>query len=225
MSEFATVRRVSQLELEGFAQSIVGADDANDGAPLTYKDIQEREQAARTALKERLEDGELPSWAERFNDLLNNNVPWKIAALVAWSSVPRMNRWPKTQNELATEVLGLTSDRQIAEWRKKYASIDIMIANLQSQEFLEDRADVLYALKTMAKRLDYKAAKDRENYLMMTGDLVKTTKLEAQLKKMGIAKEDLVDMSDDQLAALSNSIKDQMASKDQPSETTEVPNE
>lgn len=222
MNNFGTMQPVTQLELEGFAQTVQAADEASDGQPLTPVQVREREMAARVALKDKLQDGEIPSWAERFNDLLNNNVPWKIAAYVAWSSVPRENRWPKTQNELAVDVLGLGSDRRIAEWRKKYPMIDMMIANLQSQEFLEDRGDVLHALKTMAKRLDYKAAKDRENYLMMTGDLVKTTKLEAALRKMGVAKEDLVDMSDAELTALSTSIKSQLNIRDQPATDSEV---
>jgi hypothetical protein len=81
---------------------------------------------------------------------------------------------------------------------------------------------VLHALKTMAKSHDYKAAKDRENYLMMTGDLVKTTKLEAALRKMGIAKEDLVDMSDAELDQLSASIKNQMSTRDQASSDSEA---
>jgi hypothetical protein len=210
MNNFGTMHPVSQLELEGFGQSLLTADGASEGTPLTAAQIREFEMAARKSLKDLLTGGDMPSWAERFNDMLNNGVPWKIAAFVAWSTVPRDKRWPETQEKLAVEVLGLKSDRQISEWRKKYPMIDMMIANLQSQEFLEDRADVLYALKTMAKRLDYKAAKDRENYLTMTGDLVKTTKLEAALRKMGVSKDDLADMSDDQLNALSVTIKNQL---------------
>jgi len=214
MSDFATIHPVTQLELEGFAQSITNADDAQDGAPLTYKEIREREMAARIALGEKLEGGEIPTWAEKFNNLLYKNVPWKIAAYVAWASTPHTGRWPKTQDEFAREVLGLNSDRRIAEWRKKYPTIDIMIANLQSDEFLEDRADVLYAVKTMAKRLDYKSAKYADMFLTMTGDLVKTTKLEAALRKRGITKDDLVDMTDAELDVLASALKNQIVSQD-----------
>ena len=219
--EFGTIKPVTQLEMQLFADQVKSADDASEGKPLSYAEILEREEAAKIALREKLEGDDIPSWAEKFNRLLYANVPWKIAVFVAWASMPKDRRVPKTQDELARKYLGLNSDRQIAEWRKKYTMIDTMIANLQADELLEDRADVFYALKYMAKQLDYKGAKDRDTYLTMTGDLIKTSKLEAALKRNGITANDLKDMSNDELDALAFSLKQKMEEENQDEEDTE----
>lgn len=208
--EFGTIKPVTQMEMELFGGQVQTAENSSDDKPLTYAEIQAREMAAKTALQDKLEAGEVPSWAEKFNRLLYANVPWKIAVFVAWASMPKDRRIPRTQDELAREYLGLNSDRQIAEWRKKYPMIDTMIANLQADELLEDRADVFYALKYMAKQLDYKSAKDRDTYLTMTGDLVKTSKLEAALKRQGVSQDDLKGMSNAELDALAFSLKQRL---------------
>lgn len=211
--EFGTIKPVTQKQLALFADEVQGAEGANEGEPLSFADIQKREMAARLALKDKLDADELPSWAETFVRLLDERIPWKIAVYVAWSSVPKEMRVPRTLQELATEYLGLTSARQIYEWRKHFDGIDVMIGSLQSQEFLEDRADVLSTVKFMAKQRDYKNAKYADMYLTMTGDLVKTTKLEAFLKQNGYSDDDLKGKSVPELRAmrttLLKSIKEQ----------------
>ncbi len=211
--EFGTIRPVTQKQLELFASDVQDAEGANEGEPLSYAEIQKREMAARLALKDKLDGDDLPSWAETFMRLIEEHIPWKIAVYVAWSSVPKEVRVPRTLHELATEYLGLTSARQIYKWRKNYEQIDTMIGSLQSQEFLEDRADVLNTVKYMAKQRDYKNAKYADMYLTMTGDLVKTSKLEAFLKQNGFSDDDLKGKSVAELrsmrATLLKNIKDQ----------------
>src|SRR3989304_9055123 len=107
----------------------------DDGA-LSEDQRNAREEAARGALvqlyKQDLEgwrggdpnkiippEGKAPKWMEPLLYLLDHNWPWRQAVYIAWAASPRVERWPATQELLATQVLGLTSDRVIAEWRRK----------------------------------------------------------------------------------------------------------
>jgi hypothetical protein len=167
------LRHVTQLELEQFAEQFQEREELEGGKALSAQQVRERSMAAHAALGEKLEAGqELPSWADCYHRLINAGWPWRMAAFVAWASMPKALRWPETQEKLAVEVLGLTSDRQIATWRKKNPAIDQMIADLQADELLEARADVFDALKDSASTHDYKHAPDRRMYLEMTGDVV-----------------------------------------------------
>ena len=202
---FGTIRPLKQLELENFGAAFSGADEAEGGQALTPAVIREREMAARLALKDKMDGDDLPSWADVFHQLINAGWKWKLAAFAAWSSVPKEFRVPKTLDELATDVLGLSSPRVIFTWRKKYPSLDQVIADLQNAEMLEDRADVLHTLKHMAKQKDYKNFKYTQIYLEMIGAYVPTTKLAAELKRRGVTSDDLADMSDEELRMLAGS--------------------
>ncbi len=139
----------------------------------------------------------LPGWYEEYLRLVNGNWPWRVAAYIAWASSPRSGRWPDTQDKLATEVLGLTSDRQITKWRKREA-VQAMIVALQVAPMLEHRADVIGALIESAKDPDYKSHQDRKLFLEITGDYVPTSKLIAQMRRS--AGEGVAGESDDVLA-------------------------
>ncbi|HAE59355.1 MAG TPA: hypothetical protein DCG54_07575 [Anaerolineae bacterium] len=198
------IRKVTQLELENFVSEhdIAAADESGRDAvlPLTAADVRIRAQAAHQALKSYVEDGNGDAdWADTYHDLINAGWPWRMAAWVAWSTMPKSRRWPKSQEELATNVLGLTSDRVIATWRKKHPTLDQLIADLQASEMLDTRADVLRALKVSASDVDYKHSPDRRIYLTMTGDYSENKKLEITRK----AKSTVRDMSDAELDALS----------------------
>jgi hypothetical protein len=220
LPEFGTIQHVTQLELENFAQLVKAAEEGSGGTPLLAQEIRRRNEAARQALRDKLDDGEIPDWAETYHRLLNAGWPWRVAAYVAWASMPRQRRAPATQEELARDVLGLSSDRVISTWRKKYP-IDQMIADLQADELLEDRADVFFALKTMAKMIDYKAATDRKIYLEMIGAYIPVTKLAAELRKRGISADDLDELTNEELWAIAHAAKevsDKRAAGDQPVE-------
>ncbi len=198
-----TFRRVTQLELEFFADAhAIGADgDSGQGTKaLTAQEMRERSMAARQLLQNRIEDpNEAADWYSGYHRLINAGWPWRIAAWVAWSSVPKSLRFPATQEALATEVLGLTSDRIIANWRKKYPALDQLIADLQADDMIDARADVMNALKQSASAPDYKHAPDRRLYFVMTGDLVEHSKIDVNNKN---AHKTVKDLSDAELDAL-----------------------
>lgn len=114
---------------------------------------------------------ELPEWYEEYLRLLDGGWTWRVAVYIAWASIPKTKRLPKTQNELATNVLGLTSDRQIIKWRKNPVIMDL-VSSLQAAVLLEHRADVFNALIKSAQEPDYKSHQDRKLFLEITGDYV-----------------------------------------------------
>jgi len=151
----------------------------------------------------------VPVYYEQFLELCHNGWPWRVAAYIAWAASPRQGRWPRTQEELAVLVLGLTSDRQIAAWRKKNPAIDDLISHLQVAPMLAHRADVIQALVVSASDPDYKGHGDRKLYLEITGDYTPTSKLVAQLRRS--AQNNVADQPDDVLtrfAGLSEDIVD-----------------
>lgn len=157
----AKIKAVTQMQLDGFADLVQDAEEAGQSVPaLSPAEIREREMAARMALEER-EGEEAPSWTEKYHELMMSKIPWRIAAFIAWSIVPKHTRWPETQNELAVEVLGLTSDRRIIEWRRKYPYIDQMIATMQTAVLLEYVPGSLEASGRVAARADYKSTAER----------------------------------------------------------------
>lgn len=219
MSEFGTIQRVTQMELESFGEQIQHAEEGSSGEPLSAQEVHRRNLVAKAALSDLLDQGELPDWAEMYQRLLNSGWPWRVALYVAWASMPKQKRFPKSQDELAREYLGLTSDRAISTWRKKYP-VDQMIADLQADELLDARADVFDALKFMASLKDYKGASDRKVYLEMIGAYVPVTKLAAELRKRGISADDLEGMSAEELrviaSAANEKVKEEIASPGQP---------
>jgi hypothetical protein len=126
--------------------------------------------------------GGVPAYYEVFLDLLDGGWPPRVAAYIAWASSPRLNRWPKTQDELA-QLLGLTSDRQFTKWRRNNTAIDNLIAKLQIEPLLKHRADVFSALIESASAPDYKNHPDRRLFTEITGDYVPLSKLEAEMKR------------------------------------------
>lgn len=125
----------------------------------------------------------VPTYYEQFLELMDAGWPWRVAAYIAWAASPKSGRWPKTQEDLAQVVLGLTSDRQIAKWRKNNPAISDLIASLQVAPMLEHRADVIQALIASASDPDYKGHGDRKLFLEITGDYTPTSKLVAQLRR------------------------------------------
>lgn len=201
---FGTIRHVTQLELENFGAAFTSAPDVDGGNHVpTAAEIQEQEMTARLVLQSRLKDGEeLPSWADMYHRLLQAGWRWRVAAYAAWASTPKDGRLPRTQDELAKQVLGLTSDRVIATWNMKFPTLQQVIADLSADDLMDARADVFRNLKKMAKMPDYKNVKYTQIYLEMIGAYVPTSKLAAELKRRGITSDDLADMSDEELRVL-----------------------
>jgi hypothetical protein len=184
------VRPVTQLQLDGFATLLKDAEEAGQNEkPLSMREIREREIAAHMVLKDKLEGEDIPSWAEKYQEFLNSNIPWKIAAYIAWSIMVKSRRWPGTQDELATQVLGLNSDRRITEWRRKYPYIDQMIASCQTAEMLVYIPGSIEASGIVASRDDYKSTAERRLLWEAVGIIDKNSKLTVEQPTGNVAKD------------------------------------
>ena len=137
-------------------------------------------------------------WFETYQQLSGLQWPWRVACYVAWASSPKIKRWPKTQDELAIEVLGLTSDRVIAEWRKKNPEIDSTIALLQAAPMLAHRADVIEALVKSASDPDHRSHQDRKLFFEMTGDYTPRSRVDV---RQSTDEDGLAGVSEDELIA------------------------
>jgi hypothetical protein len=194
------IRSISQLELEGFAETVHDAEEGGLDAPLTFAEIQKRSMASKLALGV----DEVPSYMEQYHRLLNADVPWKVAAFVAWSTIPKRQRVPPTQDEFARQVLGLNSDRRISEWRKNYP-IDQMIADLQGESLMQYRPGVFDAIGTVASTADYKSAPAMRLFVELTRDLP-DAKLKLQVNERPTAIDELKNLSQTELDAMEGNL-------------------
>lgn len=175
------VKKITQLELENFASGIQDTEDAG-GELLSVADVRAKELLFQMTLRNTgklMEGEEIPVWAETYQQLLNANIRPRVAAFIAWATMPKKYRYPETQEKLATEILGLTSDRAIASWRKKYPEIDMMISALQAEAMLEYRPGAFHALGTVASDPSYRANPDRRLFFEMTKDYTPRQKIES----------------------------------------------
>lgn len=172
-----SIRRVTQLELSEFAQTVIQAEDGEGPRLMSPADVRAAELTYRKSLNLN-DDQEIPQWADKYHELLESGVRGRVAAYIAWATMPKQFRWPKTQDELAREVLGLNSDRVIATWRKKFPEIDLMIADLQAAEMLEYRPGAFHALGQVASDPVYRANPDRRLFFEMTRDYTPRQKIE-----------------------------------------------
>jgi hypothetical protein len=222
-----SIKRVTQLELENFAIGLQHAEDADDKLLMSVTDVRARELLFRQMLTNQGKltgEEEIPSWADTYHQLMNANVRPRIAAYVAWATMPKKYRWPETQDKLATEVLGLTSDRAIATWRKKYPEIDMMISELQAEAMLEYRPGAFHALGTVASDPSYRANPDRKLFFEMTRDYTPRQKIEGddgkgvghklldQLKKQPTAK--LLELLGEDAMEIMKELEDELDSED-----------
>lgn len=152
---------------------------------VSVEEARLRSEAGRSALSVLKGTSTQPVWFERFELLMDKGWPWRQAVYIAWASMPQDGRTPKTQHELATQYLNLTSDRAISTWRKKNAAINTEVAMLQSSELWDFRADSFKNLIEGMKKSgdDYKYFNHLKLFLEMSGDYVPLTQLAAVLKR------------------------------------------
>jgi hypothetical protein len=60
-----------------------------------------------------------PAWFDKYESLRAEGWTWRKAAYIAWAASPTTDRWPESEKELATLILGMKSDKTIRKWRKK----------------------------------------------------------------------------------------------------------
>ena len=109
-------------------------------------------------------------WRDEYLVLRTEGWDWRKAAYIAWASSPAKERWPANQELLASNVLGLKSDRTIRKWRENDATIDDRVALMQIEPMMKHRRDVIEALVRVAMVPHPKAHQDRKLFLEMTGD-------------------------------------------------------
>lgn len=125
---------------------------------------------------------------------------WRKAVYIAWAALPGHMRWPKTQGLLATQILGLSSDRSIRTWRMKDPGIDDRVAQMTGEMVFRFRASTLWALGSVASMADPRAHSDRKMLLEMTGDYHNTMRLGGEPGGAPIPfKQDFSDYDEDEL--------------------------
>ena len=152
--------------------------ESDQQSALSQEEVRLRAETARAALN----SVDL-AWKDEYINLVEGGWPWRVAAYIAWASSPKNTRVPKTQDELAINHLGLTSDRAINTWRRKNPAIDEMVAILQSAPLWEHRSEIYAALVLVATSPEYKGHNDRKLALELLGDYVPKSKLEAELNQ------------------------------------------
>jgi len=171
-------------------------------------------EAARLRSEEARKKFEQENASEEYRMLRDEGWPWRQATYIAWMATPKPRK-PETQEQLAKEVLGLSSDRAINTWIKKNPMIVERIASLQSSSFFDWRANHIHALNVGASKggEDYKFFNHLKLALEIDGIYIPTNKLTAEFTKR-IGTGDLSGMTDQQLAELAKSVISEMKGKD-----------
>jgi hypothetical protein len=167
-----------------------------------------RSEAARAGLENMYGKIGAPRWIDDYLELCKGGWPWRVAAYIAWASTPRGSREPKTQDDLARNHLGLTSDRAINTWRKKNPAIDEMVRMMQAGPLFKHRAEIYTALVAVAVKPEYKSHNDRKLALELMGDYMPAHKILAALTARGQAGVKTDDELDELVKALEAEVKD-----------------
>jgi len=122
------------------------------------------------------------TWMDEYYTLLKGGWPWRVAAYIAWASSKKIGRYPETQEALATEMLGLTSDRAISTWRRKNECIDEAIGIMQTRSMWDYRADAFEAMGIAASDPTKDGNRDRKLLFQMTGDWQPSLRVEDERK-------------------------------------------
>ncbi len=140
---------------------------------LSIEDARLRSESGRTALNVLKGTHEQPTWYERFEMLINGGWPWRQAVYIAWASSPaqvgQRPRWPETQEKLAQEVLGLSSDRIISKWKRNFPEMQLRIEQMAAAPVLRNLRDIVDAMVTLAKTPDHNTFNDRRMALEIAG--------------------------------------------------------
>jgi hypothetical protein len=229
------VKKFTQLELENFGMGVADAEEAEGRETFSVADVRAGEMLFKKNLRDsgKIEAGEeIPSWADVYQQLMNANIRPRLAAYIAWATMPKKYRWPATQDELAQQVLGLTSDRAIATWRKKYPEIDMMISALQAEAMLEYRPGAFHALGTVASDPTYRANPDRRLFFEMSNDYTPRQKIEeggsrvghkvlGELKKKSTA--DLIELLGPDALVMMKELEEELEDQEEEQDTSTTP--
>lgn len=176
------VQKLDWGELEQLAMNLDVEEVEVDKTAPSYAEVHARSVTARQVLEAGNHwagnKDNIPQWFPRYLKLRQIGFGWRVSTYIAWAGSPKIGRWPETQDELAKKVLGLTSPRQISEWRKKDPRIDDAITMMQAAPLQEHRADIYKALATVASEPNYKNKPDRQLALELMGDYVPRSRMD-----------------------------------------------
>lgn len=191
-----------KLDLEEPVSSDQSSVNSDQSPAVSPEEARLRSEAARSALDGRTD----LKWMDEYRKLREGGWNWRVAAYIAWASSPHP-RTPKSQDELAKQHLGLTSDRAITTWRNKNPAIDEMVITLQSAPLWDTRAKDFEVLNEGAEKAgqDYKFFKHLEMKMLMRQDYIPASKLTAEMLK-SVSGRSLDDLSDEELAKLSGEL-------------------
>jgi len=205
-----TITKWNDLQLKFDLPMDEAEEDAIERA-ITPEEARQISEAAASGFGERIEQmqaaHQAPEWLADYLTLREQGWPWRVGCYIAWASSPKIGRWPETLQELATDILGLTSPRVIYTWRRKYNSIDTVVMMMQSKPLWDHRKEVLTALVAVAIQPDYKSFNDRKLFLEITGDY--TPKSQMQIGELG-CDVDLSQLSDADLERIAGELGDML---------------
>lgn len=138
-------------------------------------------------------------WLDDYFALIGEGWSWRQAVYLIWSALPPDQRTPKTQEGLATQVLGLTSDRQIHEWKQNPA-LEARRARLVRSVIDKSLPEIYEALIASAKKPNPRSHSDRRLVLEMAGEYSPK-----QTLRLGqVAPDDLDEMDEAELRKLAS---------------------
>ncbi|HIP70085.1 MAG TPA: hypothetical protein EYH05_01660, partial [Anaerolineae bacterium] len=129
--------------------------------------IDQTHAAERRVFEVALEKEGIP-FADVYASLIDDGWYWREAAVIAWLSMPRDKRLPKTQYDLA-RILGC-SDQIITKIKRK-ASTQAAMMRLTTASLFAHKAQVDAALIESASDPDYKHNQDRKTFYTLIGAL------------------------------------------------------
>lgn len=144
------------------------------------------------------QEGTAEPWMDDYWRLIGEGWSWRQAVYMIWSALPPSQRRPKTQAELATEILGLKSDRVIRDWKSENPAMWAEIAKLMKSVLFKYRPAIYDALVQAASNPNPRAHADRKLAMEMLGDYVPRQKLTVGPE----TPDDLAGASDEELRTL-----------------------
>jgi hypothetical protein len=93
-------------------------------------------------------------WWDGYLTLREEKWDWRKAAYIAWEACPPEARWPRTQLDLATMVLGLKDTSTIRHWKAKQPEIEKRVETLRVlmlERMAMGAEEVLYLLSQQAR--------------------------------------------------------------------------
>lgn len=157
------------------------------------------EQQLKAAVARRLFEsqggGDFPAM-DKYWDLIARGWQWRQAVYILWLSMPEGRRIPGTQNELATAILGLTSDRQLRAWRDANPGIQVEVGNIVRERVLWAIPGVFEALiKSASSPGGRHSGSDRRLFFEMTGFDLRNGRRDLPEDMSGLSEAELIEIA------------------------------